>query len=386
MKQLSIIGSAGSIGTQTLDVVRQFPDKFKVAGLASFNEVELVARQAAEFKPKAVALADKAAAEKLRSLVPPGVEVHGGPDAASRIATLPEADTVVTAVVGAVGIGPTLEAIAMGKNIALANKETLVAAGELVMPAVRKAGVTLMPIDSEHSALFQCLNGEKRAEVRRLVLTCSGGPFRGRRLDDLINISAEQALGHPTWNMGAKITIDSSTLMNKGLEVIEAMWLYDMPVDRVDVVVHPQSIIHSMVEFVDGNIMAQLGCHDMRLPIQYALGYPERLPNERLRLDFEKVAKLTFERPDKETFRCLQLAYDAAHAGGTLPAVMNASNEVVVGAFLQGKAGYLEIPKTVEKVMRMCGSTPAKDLETVLGADREARAKTRELLRLPVAA
>ncbi|HAH05302.1 MAG TPA: 1-deoxy-D-xylulose-5-phosphate reductoisomerase [Elusimicrobia bacterium] len=382
MKRLSIIGSAGSIGTQSLDVVRQFPDKFKVAGLASLNEVELVAKQAAEFKPAAVALADPAAAEKLRSFVPHSVKVFGGPDAASRIATLPEADTVVTAVVGAVGIGPTLEAIKMGKDIALANKETLVAAGALVMPAVRKAKVRLMPIDSEHSALFQCLNGEKRAEVRRLILTCSGGPFRGKTLDDLTHITVKQALGHPTWNMGAKITIDSSTLMNKGLEVIEAMWLYDVPVDQVDVVVHPQSIIHSMVEFVDGNVMAQLGCHDMRLPIQYALGFPDRLANDRLRLSFEEVTKLTFEKPDKETFHCLQLAYDAAHAGGTQPAVMNAANEVAVGAFLQKKAAFLDIPKTIEKVMRQCGVSPIKDLETVLAADAEARVKAREFLKL----
>ena len=382
MKHLSIIGSAGSIGTQTLDVVRQFPDKFKVTGLASLDEVELLSRQAAEFKPAAVALADKAAAEKLRGLVPAGIKVFAGPEAASRIATLPKADTVVTAVVGAVGIGPTLEAIRSGKNIALANKETLVAAGALVMPAVRKAKVSLMPIDSEHSALFQCLNGEKRSEVRRLILTCSGGPFRGKRLEYLQSVTPQQALGHPTWNMGAKITIDSATLMNKGLEVIEAMWLYDMPLDEVDVVVHPQSIIHSMVEFRDGNIMAQLGCHDMRLPIQYALSFPERLPNDRLRLSFEEVAKLTFEKPDKEVFRCLQLAYDAARGGGTLPAVMNAANEIAVHAFLQKRAGFLDIPRTIEKVMRLCGVAPASDLASVLGADQEARAKARETLRL----
>ena len=316
MKSLSVIGSAGSIGTQTLDIARQFPDRFKITGLASLNEVELLAQQAAEFKPAAVALADAQAADKLRGLVASTTKVFGGPDATSIIATLPDVDTVVTAVVGAVGIGPTLQAIAAGKNIALANKETLVAAGALVMPAVRKARVSLMPIDSEHSALFQCLNGEKSSEVRRLVLTCSGGPFRGKKLKDLEGMGVETALGHPTWNMGAKITIDSATLMNKGLEVIEALWLYDIPLDRIDVILHPQSIVHSMVEFVDGSVMAQLGSHDMRLPIQYALGFPDRLPNEGLRLNLEEVAKLTFEKPDKDTFRCLALAYEAARGGG----------------------------------------------------------------------
>ncbi len=382
MKKLSLIGCTGSIGTQTLDVVRQFPEKFQVVGLASLNEVDVMVKQIAEFHPAAVGLADEKAAEKLRSLIPATVQVFGGPEAASRIATLSEADTVVTAVVGAVGIGPTLEAIRCGKSVALANKETLVAAGALVMPAVRKAKVSLMPIDSEHSALFQCLNGEKRSELRRLILTCSGGPFRGKALQDLSSISVEQALGHPTWSMGAKITIDSATLMNKGLEVIEAMWLYDVPIDQVDVVVHPQSIIHSMVEFVDGSVMAQLGCHDMRLPIQYALGFPERLPSERLRLDFEKTAQLTFEKPDKKTFRCLALAYDAARAGGTMPAVMNAANEVAVGAFLKKKASFLDIPRTTEKVMGLCGVAPISDLAAVLAADREARAKAGELLHL----
>ena len=382
MKRLSIIGSAGSIGTQTLDVVRQFPDKFAVEGLASLNEVELLARQINEFKPAAVGLADEAAAEKLRGLVPSSTKVYGGSDAASHVATLPGADTVVTAVVGAVGIGPTLEAIRAGKNVALANKETLVAAGALVMPAVKAAGVSLMPIDSEHSALFQCLNGEKRSEVRRLILTCSGGPFRGRNLEGLGSVTVEDALGHPTWSMGAKITIDSATLMNKGLEVIEAMWLYDMPIDLVDVVVHPQSIIHSMVEFVDGNVMAQLGCHDMRLPIQYALSYPERLTNGRHALSLEEVAKLTFEKPDKETFRCLALAYEAAKAGGTMPAVMNAANEVAVMAFLNKRARFLDIPKTVETVMGNCGAGKISDLENLLAADREARAKAREVLGL----
>jgi len=382
MKRLSVVGSAGSIGTQTLDVVRQFPGKFRVAGLASRDEVELLAKQASEFKPAAVALADEGAARKLRSILPRSIRVFGGPGAASRIATLTEADTVVMAVVGAVGIGPTLDAIRMGKGIALANKETLVAAGALVTAAARKAKASLMPIDSEHSALFQCLNGERRSDVRRLVLTCSGGPFRGKTLDDLRSVTVKQALGHPTWNMGAKITVDSATLMNKGLEVIEAMWLYDMPADRVDVVVHPQSIIHSMVEFVDGSIMAQLACHDMRLPIQYALSYPERLPNDRLRLSFEEFSKLTFEKPDKETFRCLQLAYDAAHAGGTSPAIMNAANETAVEAFLRKKAAFLDIPRTIEKVMRLCGTSPASDLETVLGADQEARVKAREVLGL----
>lgn len=343
MKKIAILGSTGSIGTQTLDVVRNNQD-IEVIALAAGTNVEKIEEQIREFHPKVVALWSEKSAKELKKRVNDlPVEVLSGMDGMISCATVSDVKIVVTAVVGMIGILPTIEAIKAGKDIALANKETLVTAGHIIMPMVEEYKVALLPVDSEHSAIFQALNGENSKEISRILLTASGGPFRGKKKKDLESIQLEDALNHPNWSMGRKITIDSSTMVNKGLEVIEAKWLFDVNFEQIQVVIQPQSVIHSMVEFADGGVMAQLGTPDMRLPIQYALYYPERrtLPGDRL--DFYKLSQLTFEKPDMETFKGLKLAYQVGKTGGSMPTVYNAANEYAVAKFLNGEIKYLEI-------------------------------------------
>jgi 1-deoxy-D-xylulose-5-phosphate reductoisomerase len=376
MKKVSILGSTGSIGSQTLDVVRQHKKEFKVLGLAAFNETEKMLKQIKEFKPEKVCLFEEKAAEELRKKT--GIEVVSGMKGLNEIAVMEETEQVVVSVMGAIGIEPTMNAIKKGKNIALANKETLVSAGEPIMKEVKKKGIVLMPIDSEHSAIFQCLNGEEREKVSKVIITCSGGPFRGKKMEEFYNASVEEALGHPTWKMGPKITIDSSTLMNKGLEVLEAKALYELKIEEIQVIIHPQSLIHSMVEFIDGSIMAQIGTHDMRTPIQYALSYPKRISNNFPRLNLIENNKLTFEKPDLENFPCLKYAFEAGKKAGTLAAAMNAANEVAVNAFLQKKIKFGEIPEIIRKVMDEHKIKKADSIETILEEDKKAREKARE--------
>lgn len=375
MKTLSILGSTGSIGRQTLDVCRWHPTKLKVVGLAAFNEVEDILQQINEFKPLIACLAIEENAEELKEKVNGKTELVSGSKGLEEVACIEEANTVVSSVVGSVGIQATIKAIKSRKNLAIANKETLVAAGSIVMDELKKNNAKLMPIDSEHSALFQCLNGEKLNEVKRLILTCSGGSFRGKTRSELERMKARDALKHPTWSMGAKITIDSATLMNKGLEVIEAHWLYGMPYEKIATILHPQSIVHSMVEFIDGSIMAQLAVHDMRLPIQYSLTYPDRLQTKLECLDFAKAGNLEFGEIDRKTFPCLDYAYEAGKIGGTMPAAMNASNEVAVAAFLKDSIMFLDIEKTVRHVMDLHKTIKNPSLDEIFEADKMARKK-----------
>jgi 1-deoxy-D-xylulose-5-phosphate reductoisomerase len=377
MKRLAILGSTGSIGVTTLDVVSRFPDRFEIVALAAGKNVERLAEQVSRFRPALVAVGDDRAAAALRQLVPQYAgEIVTGREGLERVATAPQAQLVVSALVGALGLLPTLRAIEAGKHVALANKEVLVVAGELVTRAARTAGVDLFPLDSEHNAIFQALRGHSRDEVRRIILTASGGPFLHRPLSELGSVTRGDALRHPTWKMGDKITIDSATLMNKGLEVIEAHWLFGLPADRIDVVIHPQSIVHSMVEYVDGSVLAQMGIPDMAIPISYILAYPERLPMDHLpSLDLPAAATLQFAEPDVTKFPCLALAYRALRAGGTVPAVLNAANEVVVQAFLAGELVFLDIPQILTRVLDAHPPSAARDLETLLAADRWARAE-----------
>jgi 1-deoxy-D-xylulose-5-phosphate reductoisomerase len=383
MKRLSILGSTGSIGQNALAVAAEHPQEFQVVGLAAGKNVGVLAAQIREFRPRWVSVQDEAAARDLRQLLAdfPSLEILVGPEGALAVAAAPEADLVVSAMVGAVGLEPTLAAIEAGKTVALANKETLVAAGSLVMAAVAKSGAALIPVDSEHSAIFQALEGQRRDAVRRLWLTASGGPFRTWPPEKLAAATPAQALKHPNWTMGAKITIDSATMMNKALEVIEAGVLFDLPVSRVEVMVHPQSIIHSLVEFVDGSVLAQLGWPDMRLPIAYALSYPRRLPLNSEPLDLGKVAQLSFERPDLERFPALRLGYEAADLGGTMPAVLNAANEMAVAAFLEGRLSFPGIPRVVEETMAAHSAEPLANLAQVLAVNHWARQYARELVR-----
>ena len=375
MKRISILGSTGSIGKQTLDVVRQHKDKFEVVAISANSSVDLLLEQIKEFTPKYVAVYDELSALKLKSMIPDGlkIEVLSGMDGLKTISSLDEMDVLLTAIVGMIGLVPTLEAIKKGKDIALANKETLVCAGSLVMNEAKKHNVSILPVDSEHSAIFQCLNGEQNKEIEKIILTASGGPFRGKKKDDLLSVTKNQALKHPNWSMGRKISIDSSTLMNKGLEVIEAKWLFGVEHDQIDVVVHPQSIIHSMVQFIDSSVIAQLGCPDMRLPIQYALSYPDRIECDFERLDLAKIATLTFEEPDMDTFPCLKLAYDTLKMGGTYSAVLNSANEVLVNEFLKDKIGFYDIPYYIEKTLEAHNSISEPTLEDILEIDKWTR-------------
>src|SRR6266508_2250517 len=382
MRSLAILGSTGSIGTQALDVVRRNPDRFRVLGLGAGSSHELLVGQVREFMPPVVAIADEEAASRLTATLGGirGVEILSGPGAMETLARDSDADMVLNAVVGAVGLAPSLAALQSGKMLALANKESLVVGGELIMDLVKGEPDRLVPVDSEHSALAQCLRGERRDDLHRVVITASGGPFRGWTRAELAKASVKEALAHPTWNMGPKITIDSATLMNKGLEVIEAHYLFDLDYRSIDVVVHPESIIHGMAEFTDGSVIAQLATHDMRLPIQLALAYPDRFGSGIRPLDLAKLGRLTFEQLDREAFPAVDLAYRAGRLGLTYPAALNASNEVAVTAFLEGKIRLVQIPGVVAAVLD--DHTPAKVVsEVALGrADRWARSRAAEII------
>jgi 1-deoxy-D-xylulose-5-phosphate reductoisomerase len=381
MKGLSILGSTGSIGTNVLRVVEAFPGRFEITGLAAGRNVERLAEQVARHRPKLVSVGDRDGLARLSRLVDlAGVRTEVGEAGMVEVATAAGADVVVASAVGAVGLVPTYRALEAGKDVALANKETLVMAGELMLARARERGARLLPIDSEHCALHECLDGRRVEDVKRLILTASGGPFRGRPRESFARVTREEALAHPTWRMGPKITIDSATLMNKGLEVIEARWLFGVPAERIDVIIHPQSVIHSMVELVDGTVLAQMGVTDMRMPIQYALTYPERWPAAIPGMDFTKPLRLDFEPPDRAKFPCLALAYRALEKGGTAPAALNAANEEAVAAFLDGRAPFPGIPETIEAVLEKEPPAPAGSLEDVLDADRRARERARQVL------
>ena len=375
MKRIAILGSTGSIGTQTLDVVRNNRDKFEVVAISANKSIDLLLKQIIEFNPKYVAVYDEDSAIKLKEMIPQDVEIKvlSKMEGLVKISTLEEVDIVLTAVVGMIGLVPTMEAIKSKKTIALANKETLVMAGELVMKEARKNNVDILPVDSEHSAIFQCLNGEKKKNVEKIILTASGGPFRGKSKEELKGVTKNEALKHPNWDMGRKISIDSSTLMNKGLEVIEAKWLFDVEAEDIEVIVHPQSIIHSMVQFEDSSVISQMGCPDMRLPILYALTYPDRIETDFERLDLGKIGTLTFEEPDMDTFPCLKLAYEALKLGGTYPAALNSANEVLVNEFLNDKIGFYDIPYYIERTLKEHKNRENATLEEILEVDRETR-------------
>jgi 1-deoxy-D-xylulose-5-phosphate reductoisomerase len=381
MKKLAILGSTGSIGVSTLDIVASHPDKFEVVALTGGNNLELLRRQIEQFSPKVAAVITEESANKLRKMLGgKKTEILHGVSGLIAAASANDASIVVAAIVGSAGLVPTVAAIKAGKDIALANKETLVAAGHLVMNLVREHGVNLYPVDSEHSAVFQSLQGHIRGNVKRIILTASGGPFLNYPLEKLAGVSVSDALNHPNWSMGQKITIDSATMMNKGLEIIEARWLFDIPSERIDVLIHPQSIIHSMVEYVDGCVMAQLGVPDMKAPIAYALTFPERVPSGVKPLDLADAGSLTFFKADTNRFPSLKLAYRSLMDGESMPAVMNAANEVAVEAFLAGKIKFTEIVELIEKTMDLHNVHSLKSIEEVLHADRWGREKTRELL------
>ena len=375
MKKIAILGSTGSIGTQTLDVVRNNRDKFEVVAISANKSIDLLLEQIIEFNPKYVAVYDEDSAIKLKEMITQDVEIKvlSKMEGLVKISTLEEVDVVLTAVVGMIGLVPTMEAIKAKKTIALANKETLVMAGELVMKEARKNNVDILPVDSEHSAIFQCLNGEKKKNVEKIILTASGGPFRGKSKEELKGVTKNEALKHPNWDMGRKISIDSSTLMNKGLEVIEAKWLFDVEAEDIDVIVHPQSIIHSMVQFEDSSVISQMGCPDMKLPILYALTHPDRIETDFERLDLGKIGTLTFEEPDMDTFPCLKLAYEALKLGGTYPAALNSANEVLVNEFLNDKIGFYDIPYYIERTLKEHKNRENATLEEILEVDRETR-------------
>ena len=371
---IAVLGSTGSIGTQALDVVRDQRDSLHVEVLSAHSNADLLIAQALEFKPNVVVIGDDAKWKQVNdALFDEGIKVYSGAEALEQVVEVDGIDMVLTAMVGAAGLKPTLRAIDAGKHIALANKETLVVAGELVMGAARRKGIDIHPVDSEHSAIYQCLAGEFHNPIEKVILTASGGPFRGRSLDSLQGVTKAQALKHPNWEMGAKITIDSASLMNKGLEVIEARWLFDVTPDQIDVVVHPQSIVHSCVQFDDGSIKAQLGLPDMKLPIQYALTYPRRLKNDFPRFSFLDYPSLTFEQPDTKTFRNLALAFEALRQGGNAPAILNAANEIAVARFLRDEIEFLDLPRVVEHALERIAHQTKPSLDDLVDADAEAR-------------
>lgn len=382
LKRIAILGSTGSIGRSALQVIEQFPNRFQVVALAAGRNVDLLIEQIQRFRPKVAAVLDQELANDLASRLPAdiGVEVFAGSQGYQNIANCTDADMVLSSMVGAAGLIPTLSAIRAGKDVALANKETLVMAGALVMEEVRRYQIRLLPVDSEHNAIFQALEGHRREDLKRILLTASGGPFLNLPKEQLESVTPAQALNHPNWEMGAKITIDSATMMNKGLEVIEAKWLFDVAVEKIDVHIHPQSIVHSMVEYVDGSVIAQLGMPDMRVPIAYALAYPERLKLDLPTLDLFSVQTLTFQEPDLGRYPCLDLAFNACKAGGTMPAVLNASNEVAVQAFLDKRIPFLGIARLVDKVMQEHELAPAKELEAILAADTWARRRAEAII------
>lgn len=375
MKRVSVLGSTGSIGTQTLEVARQNPDKIKITALAAAKNVNLMEKQIREFMPEIAVMDDENAAKDLKDRIKDlsGVRILTGMEGSMEMASDPGSDIVVTAIVGMIGIRPTIAAIEAGKDIALANKETLVCAGHIIMPLAKEKGIKILPVDSEHSAIFQSLQGSPSDRIERIILTCSGGPFRGMTKDELASKTPEDALKHPNWNMGRKITIDSASLVNKGLEVMEAAWLFGVGHEKVCVTVHPQSVLHSAVEFKDGAVIGQMGTPDMKLPINYALFYPDRMPMKSEKLDLFKVGSMTFEKPDTDTFRGLALAYDAAKAGGTMPTVFNAANEEAVARFLDHKIGFLDIYEEIEKAMNAHKVIADPTVAQILDAEKEAR-------------
>ncbi len=383
VKTIAILGSTGSVGVTTLDVVARFRDRFRVAALAAGRNLDLLVQQVVRFRPELVSVGTPELAAELRRRLGPAckADIHHGAEGAAAVATHPQARIVVSALVGALGLGPTLAAIAAGKDIAFANKEVLVVAGELMTRAVRERGVRLLPVDSEHNAIFQCLEGRARDAVKRIILTASGGPFLRLAPERFASVTVAEALNHPTWRMGNKITIDSATLMNKGLEVIEARWLFDLPPARIAVVIHPQSVVHSMVEFIDGSVIAEMAVPDMAIPIAYALAFPERLPLDHLKpLSLAEVGHLTFEEPDPRRFPCLRLAYEALAAGGTMAACLNAANEELVAGFLGARVRFVDIPRHIETVMGRHHNRSARTLEDLYEVDGWARAQARELI------
>ncbi|HEX2960407.1 MAG TPA: 1-deoxy-D-xylulose-5-phosphate reductoisomerase [Ignavibacteriales bacterium] len=373
MKNILILGSTGSIGVNTLNVVRAYPDRFKIEGLTVNTNIDLLEQQIKEFHPSVVVVRDTKAAKELSKRITSRTEILSGDEGLLKATSQGNYDILVSALVGFAGLAPTIEGIKRSKRIALANKETLVVAGELITRLCREYNAELLPVDSEHSAIFQCLVGEKHEEVEKLILTASGGPFLNRSAESLKNVTVSEALNHPNWKMGSKVTIDSASMMNKGLEVIEAKWLFSIPKEKIEVVVHPQSIVHSMVEFVDGSIKAQMGLPDMKLPIQYALCYPERLVSTNEKTKLPAIKALTFLEPDIRKFECLRLAYDVMDTGGTAPCIMNAANEVAVGKFLEGKIRFLEIPRVIEKSLNSIENHRAPDMDVIFECDRKTR-------------
>lgn len=378
-KTVAILGSTGSIGRQAVEVIGKHPQEFTVCALAAGENVAEMAKQIEALRPSLVSMATEAAARELREIVGNRVDIEVGEQGLLAVATHPQAELVLSAVVGARGLAPTLAAIETGKTIALANKETLVAAGHVVMERARAKGVSILPVDSEHSAIFQCLHGEEKRNIRRIILTASGGPFREWSREEMAHVRVEDALHHPNWSMGAKITLDSATLLNKGLEVIEAHWLFHLPYEQIDVLIHPQSIVHSLVEFKDCALLAQLGVPDMKVPIQYALTYPQRREADWPRLDLAQVGQLTFFPPDVVRFPCLQLAYEAGRTGGSMPAVLNAANEAAGTLFLEGKIGFLQIEDLISRVMDRHRVVPDPVLEEILAADAWARVEVQRV-------
>lgn len=373
MRKIAIIGSTGSIGTQTLDVVKKHPERFSIEALAAGSNVELLLEQVKEFKPRIVSVGSKQLAEQISNALPQGTALFYGEEGLIQVAAQNDADIVITAIVGSRGLPATLAAISAGKDIGLANKETLVTAGHLVTELARNNNVSIIPVDSEHSAIFQCLNGESLKEVAQITLTASGGSFRNLSREQLVDVTVEDALKHPNWSMGAKITIDSATMVNKGLEVIEAHWLFGLPYDQIGVLLHPESIVHSFVEYRDSSVIAQLGTPDMRIPIQYALSYPERLPSMSSSLSLAQVGTLHFREMDMERFPCLKMAYDAGKIGGTATTVFNAANEVAVSRFLNKEISFLQIEEIIDRTVSSHVAMPVPDLATIQMADKQAR-------------
>jgi len=380
MKNIAILGSTGSIGRSSLEVIKNLPEQFRVTYLTANKNIDLLQSQITQFHPRGVVVLDRCNAAVLGKVLSGGTEVLAGEEGLSEVVRRDDVDIVISSLVGFAGLKPTMEAIKHKKTVALANKETLVVAGQLMTALVAEYGVRLIPIDSEHSAIMQCLVGEERSHIAKLILTASGGPFLNRPWETFDSVTVEEALNHPKWNMGKKVTIDSATLMNKGLEVIEAHWLFDLPPERIEVVIHPQSIIHSMVEFIDGSLKAQMGLPDMKIPIQYALTYPARLPMNSKRVNFPELSSMTFMEPDRKRFRCLQIAFDALSRGGTTPAAMNAANEIAVEAFLSRRISFKKIPELIERAVSSHKPVPKPDLEEIVATDSSTRKYVLSLL------
>lgn len=382
MKKITVLGSTGSIGVSALDVIEKNPGRFRVAALAAGKNIKLLHGQIDKFRPKIVSVSDLQSAAELRRQIKPGTrtKIVAGPEGLQEVASFAGADIVLSAISGAAGLLPTLAAIEAGKDIALANKETMVIAGDIVTEKAREKGVSILPVDSEHSAVFQCLQGQQHGNIKKIILTASGGPFLNYKKSELKKVTVSEALRHPRWKMGKKITIDSASMMNKGLEVIEAKWLFDLAMEQIDILIHPQSVVHSMVEFVDGSLLAQMGIPDMRTPIAYALTYPERIKNDLPLLDLAKTKNLEFLQPDVKKFTCIRLAYEAGTCGGTMPAVLNAANEVTVEAFLDKKIKFVDLPEIIDKVLSGHKVVKKPALEELLQADKWARMQAKEII------